>query len=86
MVGYRRLEGPGAVAALSRLYAMARLFVNLFQPSFKLAGKTRDGARVRERYHGPATPFQRLLAELDTLVPAYAATVQRARARSIRPW
>ena len=66
MVGYRRLEGPEAVAALSRLYATARLFVNFFQPSFKLAGKTRDGARVRKRYHPPATPFQRLLADPRT--------------------
>ena len=66
MVGYRRLEGPEAVAALSRLYATARLFVNFFQPSFKLAGKTRDGARVRKRYHPPATPFQRLLADSRT--------------------
>ena len=66
MVGYRRLEGPEAVAALSRLYATARLFVNFFQPSFKLAGKTRDGARVRKRYHLPATPFQRLLADPRT--------------------
>ena len=66
MVGYRRLEGPEAVAALSRLYATARLFVNSFQPSFKLAGKTRDGARVHKRYHAPATPFQRLLADPRT--------------------
>ena len=66
MVGYRRLEGPEAVAALSRLYATARLFVNFFQPSFKLAGKTRDGARVHKRYHAPATPFQRLLADPRT--------------------
>lgn len=66
MVGYRRLEGPAAVAALSRLYAAARLFVNFFQPSFKLADKTRDGARVRKRYHAPATPVQRLLADPRT--------------------
>ena len=66
MVGYRRLEGPEAAAALSRLYATTRLFVNFFQPSFKLAGKTRDGARVHKRYHAPATPFQRLLADPRT--------------------
>ena len=66
MVGYRRLEGPEAVAALSQLYATARLFVNFFQPSFKLAGKTRDGARVRKRYHAPATPMQRLLVDPRT--------------------
>src|SRR4029453_15503122 len=44
-----------------------RLFVNFFQPSFKLAEKSRDGAVVRKRYHPPATPCQRLLA--DTRVP-----------------
>jgi hypothetical protein len=36
--------------------------VNFFQPSFKLAGKQRDGTLVRRRYHPPLTPCQRLLA------------------------
>lgn len=54
------------MAALSQLYATVRLFVNFFQPSFKLADKTRDGARVRKRYHAPATPCQRLLADPGT--------------------
>src|SRR3982075_2401956 len=61
-IGYRRFEGLKAAAALARLYAAMRLFVNFFQPSFKLAEKERDGAKVRKRYHSPATPFQRLLA------------------------
>src|ERR1700686_5161230 len=43
-----------------------RLFVNFFQPSFKLATKARDGAKVRKRYHPPATPCQRLLADRRT--------------------
>jgi hypothetical protein len=43
-----------------------RLFVNFFQPSFKLAAKARDGAKVRKRYHPPATPCQRLLADTRT--------------------
>ena len=43
-----------------------RLFVNFFQPSFKLAEKTRDGARVSKRHHPPATPSQRLLADPRT--------------------
>jgi hypothetical protein len=42
------------------------LFVNFFQPSFKLAEKTRDGARMRKRHHPPATPCQRLLADPRT--------------------
>jgi hypothetical protein len=65
-VGYRRFEGLEAAAALARLYAALRLFVNFFQPSFKLAGKARDGARVKKRYHAPATPYQRLLADPRT--------------------
>jgi hypothetical protein len=66
MVGYRRLEGFHAATELARLYAAMRLFVNFFQPSFKLADKQRDGARVRKRYHRPATPHQRLLADPQT--------------------
>lgn len=62
LVGYRRLEGLAAAEALTRLYAASRLFVNFFQPSFKLATKTRCGARVTKRYHAPETPCSRLLS------------------------
>ena len=65
-VGYRRYEGLEAAAALARLYAALRLFVNFFQPSFKLAQKTRNGAKVKKTYHPPATPYQRLLADTRT--------------------
>ena len=65
-IGYRRFEGLEAAAALARLYAAMRLFVNFFQPSFKLAAKARDGALVRKRYHPPATPCQRLMADPRT--------------------
>jgi hypothetical protein len=61
LVGYRRLEGPRAAQVLNQLYAASRLFVNFFQPSFKLASKTRVGARVRKQYHPPQTPCDRLL-------------------------
>ena len=61
LVGHRRLAGIAATEALSRLYAASRLFVNFFQPSFKLAEKKRVGARVSKRYHAPATPSARLL-------------------------
>lgn len=40
--------------------------MNFFQPSFKLAEKERDGARVRKRYYPPATPCQRLLEDPRT--------------------
>ena len=60
-VGHRRYEGLEAAAALAALYRSLRLFVNFFQPSFKLAFKSRDGAKVTKRYHVPATPHQRLV-------------------------
>ena len=63
IVGYRRFEGLEAAAALAELYVSVRLFVNFFQPSFKLAEKTREGAKVYKRYHPPATPYQRLMAD-----------------------
>jgi hypothetical protein len=62
LAGYGRLSGLTAAATLGRLYQSARLYVNFFQPSFKLAGKQRAGALVRRRYHPPLTPCQRLLA------------------------
>ncbi len=65
-VGYRRFEGLEAAAVLARLYAALRLFVNFFQPSFKLEAKARDGAKVTKRYHPPATPCQRLIADART--------------------
>jgi transposase InsO family protein len=61
LLGYRRFEGLAAARAITRLYAASRLFVNFFQPSFKLAGKERDGAKVSKRYHPPQTPCERLL-------------------------
>jgi len=36
--------------------------VNFFQPSFKLASKTRVGAKVHKTYHAPETPYAKLLA------------------------
>ena len=66
IVGYRRLEGLAAAAALGELYTTARLFVNFFQPSFKLAEKEREGARIHKRYHKPATRYQRLIADART--------------------
>ena len=62
LAGYGRLSGLAAAGALQRLYESARLYVNFFQPSFKLASKQRDGAQVHKRYYPPLTPNQRLLA------------------------
>jgi len=65
LVGHGRLEGLRGVEALERLYAASRLFVNFLQPSFKLIGKQRQGARVHKRYLPPQTPYERLVASKD---------------------
>jgi hypothetical protein len=61
LLGYRRFEGIAAAQVFARLYGTSRLFVNFFQPSFKLAEKHRQGAQVAKRYLPPATPCERLL-------------------------
>ena len=66
LAGYRRYQGIEAATVLADLYASARLFVNVFQPSFKLASKDRTGARVTKKYHSPATPCRRLMAHPST--------------------
>src|SRR5262245_55550287 len=60
-VGYARLTGLVAGQCLAQLYQAVRLYVNHFQPSFKLKSKIREGAKVRKTYHKPATPCVRLL-------------------------
>ena len=65
MVGYNKLTGTEACRALQELYDASRLFVNFFQPSFKLKTKLRQGAHVQKKYHLPQTPCERLLARAD---------------------
>src|ERR1022692_4495043 len=65
LIGYGRLEGLSETAALRRLYKSSRLYINFFQPSFKLKSKTREGARVHKKYELPETPCHRLLLRDD---------------------
>ncbi len=78
MVGYDRIEGIAAGRRLGRLLEAARLYVNFFQPSFKLREKKRIGARVVKSYFTPATPCDRLLGD-----PRVAESV-KARLREQR--
>ena len=50
LMGYGRFDGVETARVMSRLYAAARLYVNFFQPSFKLKEKRREGAKVIKRY------------------------------------
>lgn len=61
LIGYDRYSGIAAAHTMGRLYQLSRLYVNYFQPSFKLRSKTRDGAKVTKTYFKPATPCERAL-------------------------
>ena len=77
LVGYERFASKPALAQLSRVYALARLHVNFFQPVEKLVTKHRVGARIQRVFDRAQTPYQRLCtagvltpvkrAELDAL-------------------
>ena len=78
-VGYERYAGALAAHALTQLYALVRLYVNFFQPSFKLLSKHREGAKVVKRYDRPATPCERLLAD-SRVDPEIKAALRERRA------
>jgi hypothetical protein len=69
LVGYDRFASRAAHAQLARVYQLARLHVNFFQPVEKLLTKTRHGARVHRVYDRAQTPYQRLCAA-GVLTPA----------------
>jgi hypothetical protein len=85
LVGHGRLEGLASAQALVRLYAAARLYTNLFQPSFKLKQKTRIGARVIKRYHPPALPAARVwrtpLSTMQARSSCAGCSLPRTRSR-----
>jgi hypothetical protein len=62
LVGYDRFTSRAAYGQLVRIYRLARLHVNFFQPVEKLVTKSRDGARVHRVYDRAQTPYQRLCA------------------------
>jgi hypothetical protein len=83
LMGYGRFDGIETARVMARLYAAARLYVNFFQPSFKLREKRREGAKVIKRYHPPSTPCERALAH-----PKVAAAVKtrlREQYRTLDP-
>lgn len=82
-VGYHRLSGLIAGQCLTGLYRMIRLYIDYFQPSFKLLSKTREGAKVKKRYHKPATPCDRLLDH--AAVSAEAKEALRTELASLDP-
>jgi Integrase core domain len=75
LIGYGRFDGADTAGVMARLYAAARLYINFFQPSFKLKEKRREGAKVIKRYHAPSTPYERAMAHPEVS----AAVKQRLR-------
>ena len=57
LIGYDRFASKRAYAQLARVYALARLHVNFFQPVEKLVTKHRDGARVHRVFDRAQTPI-----------------------------
>ncbi len=62
LIGYDRFASRAAYAQLTRVYQLARLHVNFFQPVEQLVTKSREGARVHRVYDRAQTPYQRLCA------------------------
>jgi hypothetical protein len=61
-IGYDRYSTKPSLETLNRLYQTLRLYVNFFQPTMKLYGKTRHGSKIHRVYAPAQTPYRRLLA------------------------
>lgn len=64
-VGYDRWETEQELAILDSIYDDLRLYINFFQPSFKLIAKERVGNQTFKRYDPAQTPYQRILERND---------------------
>ena len=78
MVGHERFSGIVAGQALAQLLGAVRLYVNYFQPSFKLKERIREGAKIKKSYYPPATPCDRLLAH-EKVEETVKATLRKQR-------
>jgi len=76
LVGHGRYMSAAAFGQLQKVYSLARLHANFFQPVRKLSAKSRQGARVI-RFHDEAkTPYQRML-DSGALVGARKAVLEK---------
>jgi hypothetical protein len=74
-VGYDRWETDQEFSILESIHGDLRLYINFFQPSFKLIAKERIGNRTSKRYDTAKTPYQRVLERKDVSVEAKARLV-----------
>ena len=76
--GWDRYDTRPVLGAMNDLYEHElRLMMNLFQPSVKLVGKQRVGARVHRTYDAPQTPLDRLAAFYQTAGKPLPASVKQ---------
>ena len=71
-VGYDRWETEQELALLESIYDDLRLYLNFFQPSFKLIAKERIDNQTIKRYDPAKTPYQRVLERKDISLEAKA--------------
>jgi hypothetical protein len=71
-VGYDRWETKQQLALLESIYDDLRLYINFFQPSFKLIAKERIDNKTFKRYDPAKTPYQRVLERKDISLEAKA--------------
>ena len=71
-VGYDRWETEQELILLESIYDNLRLYINFFQPSFKLIAKERIGNQTVKRYDTAKTPYQRVLERKDISLPTKA--------------
>jgi len=71
-VGYDRWETEPELILLERIYDDLRLYINFFQPVFKLIAKERIGNKTIRRYDTVKTPYQRVMERKDISLEAKA--------------
>ena len=71
-VGYDRWETQQELALLESIYDDLRLYINFFQPSFKLIARERIDNKTLKRYDTAKTPYQRVLERKDISLEAKA--------------
>jgi hypothetical protein len=65
LLGYGRYESEEALTQLNVVYEVLRVWINHWQPTLKLIGKEREGAKVHKHYDEARTPYRRVLAALE---------------------
>ncbi|MDR2063797.1 MAG: hypothetical protein LBQ02_03355 [Candidatus Nomurabacteria bacterium] len=89
-LGYERYDCQAAVIVMNQLYAVLRLYVNFFQPSFRLESKVSYSSLGIQRkgqrriYDQPAAPYARVLALPDEDFPGETLANKQQLARATK--